>query len=119
MSDAPQPPISYQVVISVAAGRMLTSIRKKYGAKVFGMLRDLIRGLASEPQKKGEPLSGVLHGLYSLHYSRYRVIYKISEGRALVLVVAAGWHESGSPSDVYQVIQRMIESGKIVIEDVE
>src|SRR5438876_471633 len=86
-SESRVPPIHYTVVISTAAERMLTSIRKKYGKHVFGVLRDLIRGLAGEPEKKGEALGGVLRGLYSLHYSRYRIIYRISQGKALVLVI--------------------------------
>ena len=103
----------YRVFLSESAKQMLRKIGEKYGKKVYEILRDLIFALEVEPEKKGQPLGGGLRGLYSLHYSRYRVIYKIQRDECVVLIVGAGWHESGSRADIYQVIERMIESGEI------
>src|SRR5687767_14369565 len=103
----------HRVVISESAKQMLRSIGKKYGKRVYETLRDLILALEFEPEKKGQPLRGKLHGLYSLHYSRYRVVYKIENDHPVVLVIGAGWHESGSRADIYQVIERLIQAGEV------
>jgi len=95
---------------------MLRKIGKRYGKKTYEVLRDLIQGLEFEPQKKGEALRGQLHGLHSLHYSRFCVIYRIEKKDAVVLVVAAGYHESEARTDIYEVLERLVESGSIVIQ---
>jgi mRNA-degrading endonuclease RelE of RelBE toxin-antitoxin system len=66
------------------------------GKGTYETLRDLIRELQVEPEKKGDALRPPLAGLYSLHSSRFRVIYR-GDGKELkVLVGGAGHHESGS-----------------------
>lgn len=106
-------PASHRVLITDAAKDMLLRIGKKYGKRVYETLRDMIRGLEFEPEKKGQALAGRLHGFYSLHYSRYRVVYRIDGEKAVVLVIGAGWHESGPRADIYQVIEQMLQSGVI------
>ncbi len=111
------PPERYRVLISESAKQILREIVKKYGNKVYGILRDLILALEVEPEKKGQPLGGKLHGFFSLHYSRYRVIYKINGEEAIVLVVGAGWHESGLRAEIYQVVERLLQAGKLLPEN--
>ena len=82
----------FRVVLTTAAKEMFRKIGRKYGKKTYEVLRDLVKGLESEPEKQGFPLRAPLHGLYSLHYSRFRVIYRIENNEARVLVVAAGYH---------------------------
>ena len=67
----------YRVRLTDEAIKMLRRLGRRYGAKTYHTLRDLIKGLDFEPEKKGEPLRRQLQGLYSLHYSRFRVIYHI------------------------------------------
>ena len=105
----------YRVLLTDEAKDMLRRLGKKYGKKTYQVLRDLIRGLAVEPEKKGIELRAPLSGFYSLHYSRFRIIYMIEDDVAKVLVVGAGFHESGSRKDVYQVIERLVKSGVIVL----
>lgn len=106
----------YRVQIAHEAKKMLRDIGKKYGRKNYEMLRDMIRELEFDPDKKGRPLSGKLHGLYSLHYSRFRVVYRIMNGHAEVIIVAAGFHASGERSDIYKAIERLVETGKIQLK---
>jgi mRNA-degrading endonuclease RelE of RelBE toxin-antitoxin system len=103
----------FRVRITHESKEMLRRVGKKYGQKSYGILRDLIRDLECEPQQKGQPLHGQLRGLYSLHYSRFRVLYKVERSQAIVLVVGAGYHQSDSRSDIYRVIERLVESGHI------
>ncbi len=107
----------YRVLLVAEAKEMLRKIGKKYGKKTYEVLRDLILGLEFDPDKRGQPLHGPLHGLYSLHYSRFRVIYRIEHGVAKVLVLAAGHHESGARSDIYHIIERLVESGALEIKE--
>ena len=106
----------YRVRLTDEAKGNLRRIGKKYGKKTYQTLRDLIQDLEYDAEQKGEPLQGQLRGLYSCHYSRFRVIYQIDGQEFVVLVIAAGWQEADSPRDVYRMIERAIESGRIVIE---
>ena len=107
--------MQYRVRLTDEATKMLRSIGRKYGKKTYEILRDLIRDLESEPQKKGFALRGKLAGFWSLHYSRFRVIYRIDDGRIRVVVVRAGYYESGSRRDIYAVLERLSDSGLIDI----
>ena len=107
----------YRVRLVREASDMLRKIGKKFGKKTYEALRDLIRELERSPEQKGEMLTGELYGLYSLHYSRFRVIYRNHDGAAEVIVLAAGWHESGSRRDIYRILERMVKSGFLDLED--
>lgn len=107
----------FRVRLSSAAKDDLRSIGKRYGKKTYQVIRDLICGLESEPEKKGQSLVGRLRGLHSLHYSRFRIIYRIERRQAVVLVIGAGYHESDSRADIYKLIERALERGTLVIQD--
>ena len=105
----------YRVRIAESAKDDLRRIGRKHGKKTYEIIRELIKGLEFDADKKGEPLQGSLRSLYSLHYSRFRIIYQVDGDVFTVVVVAVGWHESGSRSDVYKLIERAIEDGRLVI----
>ncbi len=107
----------FRVRIGESATDDLRRIGKKFGKKTYEIIRDLILDLAFEPKKKGEPLRGKLRGLHSLHYSRFRIIYRVQNDALMVLVVAAGWHESDSRKDVYALIEKALEAGMIDLPD--
>ena len=106
-----------RVRLAASAKADLKHIGKKYGKRTYETIRDLIKDLAFDPEKKGEPLRGLLHGLYSCHYSRFRIIYRIERGEFVVVVIGAGFHEADSRADIYQVIKEMLKSGALVIQD--
>ena len=107
----------YRVRIVNSAKKDLRQIGKKYGRNTYETIRDLILDLEFNPEQKGEPLHARLHGLHSRHYSRFRIIYRIDGKNLVVIVVGAGFHESDSRSDIYRSIERLIESGDLIIRD--
>ncbi|MEE9296767.1 MAG: type II toxin-antitoxin system RelE/ParE family toxin [Phycisphaerae bacterium] len=105
----------YRVVLVDEAKEMLRRIGRRYGKKTYEVIRDLIQDLEYEPEKKGDMLRSPLHGLHSLHYSRFRILYLVENQEARVIVVAAGFHQAGSRDDIYEKVDRWIESGRIVL----
>lgn len=106
-------PTCFNVRITETAKEMLREIRKTRGKKTYEVLRDRILDLQTDPAKKGLPLRRPLHGLYALHHSRYRVIYRINKDAAQVVAVAVGYHRSGARDDIYRVVHRLVQSGII------
>ena len=86
---------------------MLEAIQDR---RVRDKIRDRIDGLAQEPEKQGKPLTGELTGYCSLRAvgQRYRVIYRIEEGKVLVLVMALGIRKEGSGKDIYVLAQKLL-----------
>lgn len=105
----------FRVRIGESATDDLRRIGKKFGRKTYEIIRDLI--LEFEPEKKGEPLRGRLRGLHSRHYSRFRIIYRVQKKALVVLVIAAGWHESDSRKDVYALIEKALDAAMIDLPD--
>ena len=86
---------------------MLETIQDR---RVRDKIRDRIDGLAEEPEKQGKPLTGELTGYRSLRAvgQRYRVIFRIEEGKVLVLVMALGVRKEGSGKDIYVLAQKLL-----------
>ena len=86
---------------------MLETIQDR---RVRDKIRDRIDGLAQEPEKQGKSLTGELTGYRSLRAvgQRYRVIYRIEEGKVLVLVMALGVRKEGSGKDIYVLAQKLL-----------
>lgn len=101
----------YQVEITEPAEEMLRDLRS-HGKETLRQLKEVICGLAIDPEEQTEPLRGVLSGYRSLHSGRFRVVVKISTKRVVVYVIGVEFHASGSRRDVYQLIARAIERKK-------
>ena len=86
---------------------MLEAIQDR---RVRDKARDPIDGLAEEPEKQGKPLTGELAGYRSLRAvgQRYRIIYRIKEGKVLVLVMSLGIRKEGSGKDIYVLAQKLL-----------
>ena len=107
----------FRVQVTSGAKDDLRRIGKRYGKKAYETVRDLICDLDFEPEKKGEPLQGSLRGLYSRHYSRFRIIYSIERGELVVLVIGAGHHTTGARRDIYKLIEQAIKKRALVMQD--
>ena len=107
----------YKIRFTKTAKRDLGELCKKLGKRHFKQVWDAIQDLESEPESKTHELAKPLEGLRSLHVSRSRVIVKIANECITVYVIAAGWHESGARSDVYQELHRRVESGAINLDE--
>ena len=97
----------WQVGLTPYARVMLEKIQDR---RVRDKIRDRIDGLAEEPEKQGKPLTGELTGYRSLRAmgQRYRIIYRIEEGKVLVLVMALGIRKEGSGKDIYVLAQKLL-----------
>ena len=97
----------WQVGLTPYARIMLEKIQDR---RVRDKIRDRIDGLAEEPEKQGKPLTGELTGYRSLRAvgQRYRIIYRIEEGKVLVLVMALGIRKEGSGKDIYVLAQKLL-----------
>ena len=86
---------------------MLEAIQDR---RVRDKILDRIDGLAEEPEKQGKPLTGELTGYRSLRVvgQRYRIVYRIEEGKVLVLVMALGIRKEGSGKDIYMLAQKLL-----------
>jgi mRNA interferase RelE/StbE len=86
---------------------MLETIQDR---RIREKIRDRIDGLAEEPEKQGKPLTGELTGSRSLRAvgQRYRIIYRIDEGKVLVLVLALGIRKEGSGKDIYMLARKLL-----------
>jgi mRNA interferase RelE/StbE len=86
---------------------MLETIQDR---RIREKIRDRIDGLAEEPEKQGKPLTGELTGSRSLRAvgQRYRIIYRVEEGKVLVLVLALGIRKEGSGKDIYVLARKLL-----------
>ncbi len=86
---------------------MLEAIQDR---RIREKIRDRIDGLTEEPEKQGKPLTGELTGFRSLRAvgQRYRIIYRIEEGKVLVLVMAMGIRKEGSGKDIYMLARKLL-----------
>ncbi len=97
----------WQVGLTPHARVMLETIQDR---RIRDKIRDRIDGLAEEPEKQGKPLTGELTGSRSLRAvgQRYRIIYRIEEGKVLVLVLALGIRKEGSGKDIYMLARKLL-----------
>lgn len=77
------------------------------------MLLRRMEALACEPEKQGAPLRGALIGYRAVRAvgQRYRIIYRIDESGAVVVVAALGIRREGDRADVYAVAERLARLG--------
>jgi mRNA-degrading endonuclease RelE of RelBE toxin-antitoxin system len=103
----------YAVLITATAESMLRDIKKVRGKQSYEQIKAAILDLEIEPRKKAQPLTGLLKHFHSLHLGRFRIVVQIKDSTVQVFVVGAGWHTSGDRDDIYQLLQRAVESGRI------
>jgi mRNA-degrading endonuclease RelE of RelBE toxin-antitoxin system len=94
--------------------------------KVRRAILDKTKALADcDPRDAHKPLTGPLHGCYSIKVSRYRAIYTVREERLAngdtlllvrVVVVAVGMRKAGDRHDVYALAERLIRFAGLEIE---
>ena len=70
-------------------------------------LLDAAEDLDIDPDKQGFPLVRDLKGLRSLHFSRYRIIYKVQRPNRVVLVITVGRRKDGDDNDIYSLLKKL------------
>ena len=78
--------VEYRIELLPSAETELVKLPKKARAQVARK----IDGLAKEPRPSGCKQLRAADGLYRIRSGDYRVVYRIEEGRLLVLVVRVG-----------------------------
>lgn len=96
-----------RIFITPTALKMLGEIRD---LRIRARIRNIIDGLATDPDKQGKPLLGELAGYRSIRAvgQRYRIIYRIEREKVTVLVVALGIREAGSKVDIYSLAKKLL-----------
>jgi mRNA interferase RelE/StbE len=102
--------MTFQVRLTQDAVAMLEEIQdRRVRAKVF----DRIRKLGEDPDKQGKPLVDELSGFRSLRAigQRYRIVYQVRGDLVEVLVVGAALRKTGSKSDIYARMAKLLGKG--------
>lgn len=73
----------------------------------------LTKKLAMDPRGYGLPLRSPLNLYWKHEFAEHRVIYRIYEGKQLVVVCAVGPRKQGDVADVYRQFQALAETGKV------
>jgi len=103
--------VAYKIVLTVQAQKALKKIRNRI---TLEQIADVIESLAENPLMSGKPLRGSLSGYRSIRAARqrYRIIYNVIEDKIIVQVIMIGIRKGKDSDDIYQVLQRMIRTGK-------
>jgi mRNA-degrading endonuclease RelE of RelBE toxin-antitoxin system len=99
---------SYAVGWTEPAIRLLEGIRD---VRVRSRLLRVAEALREAPHQRGRPLRDEFSGYWSLHWSRYRIIYIIEDGSHVVRIAAVGMRAEGKPHDVYETARRLLSQG--------
>lgn len=80
---------SYQIVLTKQAQKDIAMLSPKLQNK----LKDILRNKIALFPQTGKPLTGDLKGYYSVRLSfQDRIVYRIEDGRCIVVVVRAKTH---------------------------
>lgn len=99
----------WRIVVTEEAKRHLANITDE---RVRVVVKAALKGLVTEPDKQGKPLTGDLEGYRSLRVvgQRYRILYKAEDSKVTVYVVAVGIRKEGDKADVYQVARKLLRA---------
>lgn len=100
--------MAYRIEFTPVALEMLSKVTDRREQE--GLLRR-VEDLKEDPEKQGKPLVGKLKGYRSLRAlgQRYRIIYRVNEGRVTVVVVGVGRRRERSRKDVYTLLERLLK----------
>ena len=99
---------AYRIRWTDSARELLRAIRDR---RIQDKLLDAANELADSPDMRGRPLVGELTGYWSLHWSRYRVVYVIDEDKHTVFVLAVGMRHEGKSRDIYELARKLLRRG--------
>ena len=110
MGAGPTPPVTWKIVVSPTAMKMMADIADR---RLREKIKVRIDGLESDPETQGKPLTGDLSGYRSLRAAgqRYRIVYRVERKLVTVCAVALGLRREGSSADIYELAQKLIRTG--------
>ena len=100
----------WEIELTETCANLLAGIKDQ---RVKAQIAKRIDGLRQDPDKQGKPLMGELGDLRILRAvgQSYRIIYRVDEGRVVVLVVSLGIRKDGDKSDVYALTKKLLKLG--------
>jgi mRNA interferase RelE/StbE len=103
---------SWRVVVMPEAKKHLAEVKD---SKVQQGLKNALRRLEEDPNKRGKPLQQDLIGFRGLRAvgERYRIIYQVLNDKHEVHVVTVGIRREGSRSDAYRIASELLQSGAV------
>jgi mRNA-degrading endonuclease RelE of RelBE toxin-antitoxin system len=76
----------------------------------------LNKKLASDPLGYGTPLRAPLVNYYKHEFATHRIIYRVYADRNLVVICAVGPRKSGDVQDVYEQLNKVVQSGRVAAQ---
>jgi mRNA-degrading endonuclease RelE of RelBE toxin-antitoxin system len=76
----------------------------------------LNKKLASDPLGYGTPLRAPLVNYYKREFATHRLIYRVYADRNLVVICAVGPRKSGDVQDVYEQLNKVVQSGRVAAQ---
>jgi mRNA-degrading endonuclease RelE of RelBE toxin-antitoxin system len=76
----------------------------------------LNKKLASDPLGYGTPLRDPLVNYYKREFATHRLIYRVYADRNLVVICAVGPRKSGDVQDVYEQLNKVVQSGRVAAQ---
>ena len=99
----------WRVIIMPEAKKRLAAIKD---ATIQQGLKNALRRLEDDPDKRGKPLHEKLMGFRSLRAvgERYRIVYQVIDRSREVHVVTLGIRREGSRNDVYVIAEKLFDA---------
>jgi mRNA-degrading endonuclease RelE of RelBE toxin-antitoxin system len=76
----------------------------------------LNKKLASDPLGYCTPLRAPLVNYYKHEFATHRLIYRVYADRNLVVICAVGPRKSGDVQDVYEQLNKVVQSGRVAAQ---
>lgn len=103
--------LRYKISFTPTANNSFAGVEKQNRKTILNK----IKGLKTEPEKQGKPLSGPLKSLRSIRSGRYRIIYKVERSKIVVLILVIGMRKESDKHDIYAYTKRLIKLGLLEI----
>ena len=81
--------MSFDIVLSAESEEFIRKCDKEFRDSILQSLRKL-----EDEYEKGNPLTSILTGLWSLRIGDYRAIYQIKNNALIILVVRIGYRKN-------------------------
>lgn len=100
----------YTIRFIKPAANDVKSLPKNVRNSLRGELEKIV---SANPVDCSEELTGPLSGFRSYHFGEYRVVYKISSGHNLVVIIGIGKKNADHSAVIYKSLESMAKAGKL------
>ena len=86
-------------------------LKRLSDARIQAKLLEVADTLSDAPETRGKALRDEFAGYWSLHWSRYRIVYAIDHTARVVRIAAVGLRADGKAKDVYETARKLLSQG--------